>query len=145
MHVSVVGDGDAEPAHEVLLHEAVLGDGERFRGGMDGRFLPGDLKRSGRHVLELARDHVDIGGKGAERRLVLERPDRRERRHVEGRRIRFIGIDMGLEPEPRRGERQHTAELAAAQDADDASRRQGFRHYPLGPRLRRRFVPHARL
>ena len=44
MHVGVVGDGDAEPAHEVLLHETVLGDGEGFRGGMDGRFLPGDLE-----------------------------------------------------------------------------------------------------
>ena len=76
MHVGVVGDLNAELAHEVFLYETVLGHGERLWPG-DGRgLLPRDLERAGRHVLELAGDHVDACGKVAERRLVGERPDR---------------------------------------------------------------------
>ena len=59
MHVGVVGNLNAELAHEVLLYETVLGHGKGFGRGMDGCLLPRDLERAGRHVLELAGDHVD--------------------------------------------------------------------------------------
>ena len=44
---------------------------------------------------------------------------------VEGGRFRIGREDVTLEPEPRRGQRQHAAELAAAEDAD---RRAGIEH-----------------
>ena len=143
MHVGVIGDRDAEPAHEVLLNETVLSDGERIGRRIDRSLFPGDFERAGRHVLELASDHVHARGKGAERSFVLEGSDRARRGDVEGRRARLIGINVAVQPEPRRGECQHAAELAAAKNADGASQRQDFRHYPLVPRRRLRSVPRA--
>ena len=35
-------------------------------------------------------------------------------------------IDRGLQPQPRRRQRQHAAQLAAADNADDAARRDGL-------------------
>ena len=40
--------------------------------------------------------------------------------HVEGGRLRVGRIDVALEAEAGRGEGEHTAELAAAEDADRA-------------------------
>src|SRR5690348_14437941 len=42
--------------------------------------------------------------------------------HVEGRRVRARRQDVTLEAEPGRGERQHAAELTAAQNADGGLR-----------------------
>ena len=63
MHVGVIGDRDAEPAHEVLLNETVLSDGERIGRRIDRSLFPGDFERAGRHVLELAGDHVTPAAK----------------------------------------------------------------------------------
>src|SRR6516225_1241548 len=126
MHVGIAGHGNAEAAHEVLLNEPVLSDGEGFYRRIHGRLAASDIQGAGRHVLEFTCDQVDARGEGAERRLIIERPDRRKSRHVERRHIRLVGIDVRLEPKPCRGEREQAAELASAQYADAASRRQGF-------------------
>ena len=56
------GDGDAEPADEILLGQAILRDGERLGLGENRRRARRRFKRLGRHVLELAGHHVDVLG-----------------------------------------------------------------------------------
>ena len=62
-------------------------------------------------------------GEGGERRLVLIGRDRARRGDRERRALRVGAIDVAGEAKLGGGERQHAAELSAAEDADDHARR----------------------
>ncbi len=109
---------DAERGDEVLLGEPVLGGRQDFRIGQH-RHARGEKRRGlRRHVLELIGDDIDIGGETVERLGVGVIGAGDAMHDVESRRIGLGREDMALEAEPRRGQRQHAAKLAAAENAD---------------------------
>ena len=77
-------------------------------------------KRRGlrRHVLEFIGDDVDVGGEAVERFGVGVIGAGDAMHDVESGRVGSGREDVALEAEPRRGQRQHAAELAAAENAD---------------------------
>ena len=75
-----------------------------------------------RDVLELEGDEVDRAGEGGERRFVVIGRDGARRGDGEGRALRVGAVDVAGEAELGRGHRQHAAELAAAENADDHAR-----------------------
>ena len=116
---------DAEPGDEIFLGQPVLRDRQDPRVGQDRRARGQKSRGLRRHVLELVGDHIDIGGEAVERRVVGIVGAGDPMHHVESGRIRTGSEHVAFESKPRGREREHAAELAAAQDAD---RRVGGEH-----------------
>ena len=77
----------------------------------------------GGQILELEGDGVAAFGEAAQGiQIVVGRGDA-GRRDLKGGRIGRVVIDAGLEAQPRRRQRQHPAQLAAAYDSNRAARR----------------------
>jgi hypothetical protein len=133
---------DAEIANEALFDQAVLRHGE-CRGTGTQRLQAGeDLGGAGRDVLELVGDDVDLSGEGGERRLVVIGGDGLVRGDLEGRALRIGTVDVGPEAEAGGGQRQHAAELAAAEDADGrVERERGHRQASVPGRPPPSFPP----
>jgi hypothetical protein len=118
IHFDVGRDGNAEPRHEILFEQTILGHGKGVRSRQNRNRARSDFKRLGRDVLELAGHDRARCGKAGERVLVGIVSHRAGMGDVEGRRVGLVGIDVGLEPETRRSHRQQAAELTAAENAD---------------------------
>src|SRR5690606_16336766 len=79
-------------------------------------------------------DDIDLGRKGPERRDIVISGHGFIWRHIEGRTMRIGTVDMALEAQFRRRQRQHAAQLPATQDADGGAGGEnggfiGQRHY----------------
>ena len=127
------GGADAEPVDELLFHEPVLRRRQHLRIGQH-RNARGEKGRGlRRHVLEFVSDDVDVAGKAVERFGVGVVGGGDAMHDVEGGRVGRRRKDVALEAEPRRGQRQHAAELAAAEDPDRGlglQHRRRFAHAP---------------
>ncbi len=116
---------DAEAGDEVFLGKPILRNRQDFR-IRQNRNARGKKRRGlRRHVLEFISDDVDIGGKAVERFGVGVIGPRRAIDDIERRRVGRGREHVTLEAEPRCCQRQHAAELAAAENADG---RAGFEH-----------------
>ena len=104
--------------HELLLGQPVLRGRQHLRIGQHRLARREERRGLGRHVLELVGDDIDVGGETVERRHVGVVGLGHAPHHIEGGRVRIGAQHMALEAEPRGGERQHAAELSAAEDAD---------------------------
>ena len=71
-----------------------------------------------RHVFKFECRRIAATREAGQRRLVVIRRQGVGEGDIEGGRICFIAIDMGLQAKPGRGQRQHPAQLAAAQNTD---------------------------
>ena len=121
--------GDAELGHQLLLGEAVLGHREAAaRPGDTVTRAARNVDGGGRDVLELVGDDVDGRGEIGERRLVVVGRDGAGGGDGEGRALRVGAVDVAGEAELGRGHRQHAAELAAAENADDRRRAPAAAH-----------------
>ena len=107
-------------------------DGQAPRAGQDGGAGGEERDGRGRDVLELVGDDVDGGGEVGERRLVVVGRDGARGGDGEGRALRIGAVDVAGEAELGRGHRQHAAELAAAEDADDHRRARPAVHSSAG-------------
>ena len=76
------------------------------------------LGRARRHVLELVGHDVDGLSEGGQLGLVLVGGDGLGAADVEGRAVGIGAVDVGAQAEPRGGDAEHAAELAAAENAD---------------------------
>ena len=117
-HIGERRGADAEPGDKVLFGEPVLRGRQDFRIGQDRNARRQKRRGLRRHVLELIGNDIDIRGEAVERLGVGVIGAGDAMHDVEGGRIRIGREDVALEAEPRRGQRQHAAELAAAEDAD---------------------------
>ena len=104
--------------------QPVLADGERARVRPDRNDRRDPLDRRDVDVLELVGDDIDGAREALQRRRIGIVGDRLRRAHIEGRAFRIGAEDVAAEAEARRGERQHAAELAAAQNPDGGAGRQ---------------------
>ena len=101
-------------AMKLLLDEPVLARGQRRRVGPHRAHRRQHFRGARRHVFELVSDHLDRSREGA---AAPARPRRlatvQLARHLEGGAVGVGAVDVGAQPEPRCGERQHAPELAA--------------------------------
>ena len=81
------------------------------------------FERRGRHVLELRGDDINDRAEGVEGSAVVVVSDGLGSRDSCGRAAWLGREDVTAVTERRGGERQHPAELAAAEDADSGARR----------------------
>jgi len=81
-----------------------------------------------RDVFELIGDDVDDRREGRECLLVVIVGHGLVRRDLEGGALRIGAVDVGLEAEAGGCEREHAAELAAAEDADGGAEGEGVSH-----------------
>src|SRR6185312_14601625 len=109
---------------ERLLATAVLGNGQRAR----RRQEPGaeHVERGNRQVLELVSGDVDLRAERAQCFEVIVIRARPKRRDVRRRRVVVRVENVGPIAKLRRRDREHPAELAAANDPDRGAR--GNRH-----------------
>jgi hypothetical protein len=104
-------------ARQLLLVEAVLGDGQRLRAGANSAAPRQKFDRLQRDIFELVGGNRHGRRKGRQRRLVIVRRKRCCRRHVE-RRAGAVSVDMALEAKPCGGHGQHAAKLTAAENTN---------------------------
>ena len=121
--------GDAEAGDEVFLGQSILGDRQHLRVRQHRRARGQEGRGLRRHILELVGDHIDIGGEAVERGVIGIVGAGDPMHHIEGGRVRTGSEDMAFESEARGREREHAAELAAAENAD---RRVGGEHVKPG-------------
>src|SRR6185312_11732678 len=116
----------AQGANKVFLGQPVLGGFQRPLAGMK-RFAAGQIgNRRARQILELECDGIaDFGETGEHVVIVIGSRDL-ERRNLEGRRVVLVIVDRRIQSQPRRRHGQHATQLAAADNADHAARRDGF-------------------
>ena len=127
------GGADAEPGDEVFFHEPILRGRQDLRIGQH-RNARGEKGRGfRRHVLEFVSDDVDVAGKTIERFGVGVIGGGNAMHDVKSGRIGRRRENVTLEAEPRRGQRQHAAELAAAQNADRGFGLQNRRRFAHAP------------
>ena len=111
------------PGDESLLGETILGDRQTAGSGTTGTRAARNVGGLRRHVLELVGDDVDVVGEAVERLGVGIVGARSTRCTTSKAGESGLGReDVAVEAEPGRGERQHAAELAAAQNADRGAR-----------------------
>ena len=122
--------GKAKLLHEALFNQAILcnlkGPGLRPHRHPLGQMT----RRRNRHVLEFVSDHIHISRKGIERRKIVIGRFRMGVCHLEGRIVPLRREDMGAQPQPRRGHRQHAPQLTAAENADGSARSDHPGHEP---------------
>ena len=119
---------NAEPADEGFFSQAILGDRKGPGPGTQRLQRSKVFGRSGGDVLELIGDDVNHVGKGGEGAEVIIGGDGLVRRHFEGRTVPVRAVDVGLEAEPGRSERQHAPELAAAKNANGRAEGERLTH-----------------
>src|SRR5579871_3821286 len=78
----------------------------------------------GRQILEFKSHHIAGIGEGSQLLKIVIGADGRVRSHLEGGRIGRVIVDAGFQTQTRRRHGQHTAKLAATDDADGAARRE---------------------
>ena len=128
--VAIRRDRDAERLDEILLGRTIL------RRRQDARVRQHRLARRQegrglrRHVLEFVGDDVDVGGETIERLRVGIVGAGHAMHDVEGGRFRVRREHVAIESEPRGREREHAAELAAAENADDGAGLEQFEFSP---------------
>ena len=142
-----------EAAHEILFGDAVLRNLERAGARPNRNPVPEPFQRRCRHVLELDGDDIHRRAEGIQGRGVVI-----GRHGLGGRDLRGGAAGLRREyvtaiAERRGGDRQHPAELAAAENADGPARRDhgirslAFRRLPQfgWPAIRRARRPPAHL
>ena len=118
---------DADGIEEILLRHPVLRHRERLRVRADRNPLRDPRDGLGRNVLEFERHDVHGGRERVERRPVVVSRAGRARGDLGGGGVLLRAVDVAAIAQPGRRQRDHPAELAAAQDADDRTRRQARR------------------
>ncbi|GAB4516556.1 MAG: hypothetical protein Tsb0010_00470 [Parvularculaceae bacterium] len=103
--------------------QAVLrrGDGLSVRRNI-GAVIGHDFERIGRHIFEFSRRHGDAPCEVLQRAPVIILSDDDIMRAIGGRRIFLIAVDYRAQAKPRRRDGKHSAELAAAENADGVAR-----------------------
>ena len=118
--------GRAVGVEEGLFVDPVLGDGERARAGRDlGAQRNQLVDGCRRNVLELIGDDVRVVGEFPQRRRIVIGADQALHGHAARGRVGVAFQHHGVEAQLRGRLGQHAAQLAAAQDADGRSRREG--------------------
>ena len=125
--------GEAQIVEEGFLDQTVLTDGQRLAVRADRLETFQQIERRGRHVLEFIGDDVHGLGEGAQRGFVLIGRGGHRMGHVARGRVRARLEDMGLVAQTRGRDREHPAQLTAAEDADHRSIGQGLTHLPAPP------------
>ena len=117
-----IGGTPAKPGDELFFDQPVLRDFERLRAGAH-RYMPRQEAHGiDRHILELDRNGIARRGKGDEARFVVPRRVDMVRGNLRRDALTLGGVAVHLIAELRRGDREHAAELAAAQDTDRRTR-----------------------
>src|SRR6185437_8363389 len=123
--VTVSGGGNAVGPEKILLLKPVLADRKDARPRMNGPMLCEDGGGRGGHVLELEGHDIDRVGETRQRALVVIGGDRCEGRNLHRRTVGLGAENVTAIAKRSSGQRGHAAELAAAENADDAA---GFDH-----------------
>src|SRR5262245_46372686 len=112
-------DWEAVIAEEGFFAQPVLSDVQHRAAGSDGRAFGGGLRGRRRNVLELERHDVYVGGEAANGdQVVVMRLDL-DVGYLPRRRVGFRREGVDAVAHPARGDGEHAAQLAAAQNADD--------------------------
>ena len=130
-HVGIIGGADAQPFHKILFGKAVLRGFQDLVIGQHRTPRGQDHRGSGRHVLEFVGDDVDVIGEQFQRLDVGIFRAGRVQHDIERRRIRVRRKHLAAQAEPRRGHRQHPAQLSAAENSDGVA---GLQLHPMGGR-----------
>jgi hypothetical protein len=128
---AIVRCGNANPVQEGLLLAPVLRDREGLCTGI--KVVARGLDRlggGGRDVLEFQCDDGAGGGEFCQQCLVIIGTFPVAAGNARSGRVVFRAIDVDIETQALRGIRQHAAQLAAAQDSDNAAWRN--RRHPSG-------------
>ena len=125
--------GQAKSGQKILLGNPLLRNrqGAAVRANGLGRLQ--QIQRGGRDVLKLIGDDIDRGRKGGKGRMILIARRRAGMGHIRGRRVGRRLIDMGLVSQAARRDRQHAAQLPAAQNSDGRARFQHLTHPSAHP------------
>ena len=111
--------------------DAVLRGVQDFAGGAHGRVFGGGLGGGRGNIFEFESDHADAGGEAAHGVQIVVRGDDFEVGDLAGGRVGVGRKSVDAIAHAAGGDREHAAELAAAQHADGRAREDWLRFLPI--------------